>query len=177
MLIPIRVWPHGAAQPHRSVWVRWSHQDHPPYYNGTALGCYCCAFVTGTSLCDGVPVGVDFLVVCDIVLLTCLVCLVSTWFWSRKMLVKNHLELPMGLYKCVWQLPEASVPQSLGTTLPPHYRNTLIQLNIHQFSSLFAVSTRNNLLGGHLWTLVLVIISFGGIWQSTTLARIAKRKA
>nr|A0A286LF01.1 RecName: Full=Major facilitator-type transporter psiT2; AltName: Full=Psilocybin biosynthesis cluster transporter 2 [Psilocybe cyanescens]ASU62249.1 putative transporter [Psilocybe cyanescens] len=43
-------------------------------------------------------------------------------------------------------------------------------------SSLFAYSTSNNILGGHLWVLIMVTISLAGVWQSMSIARVTKRK-
>ncbi|PPQ70882.1 putative Psilocybin Transporter (PsiT) [Gymnopilus dilepis] len=44
-------------------------------------------------------------------------------------------------------------------------------------SSIFAYSTSHNILGGHFWVVIMMAISMAGIWQSTNIARTARRKA
>lgn len=38
------------------------------------------------------------------------------------------------------------------------------------YSSIFALSIDHHLLGGYLWVVIMVLISFGGIYQSAAIA-------
>lgn len=42
-------------------------------------------------------------------------------------------------------------------------------------SSIFALSIDHNLLGGYLWVMVIVMIGFGGVYQSRTIVRAMDR--
>ncbi|PPQ83228.1 Psilocybin Transporter (PsiT) [Psilocybe cyanescens] len=42
--------------------------------------------------------------------------------------------------------------------------------------SLFAYSTSHNILGGYFWVVIMVTLSFAGVWQSMSIARVTKRQ-
>lgn len=43
------------------------------------------------------------------------------------------------------------------------------------FSSVYALSVDHNWLGGYLWVLAVVGIALGGVYQSTTIARVNRQ--